>query len=101
MAVVQFPIKRRRPGNGEEAWLNLFEELGHSSLRSGLISAGMSPQVAGNVVWFLEDQRTLDRSLSKATRNNYRRALAELNPAEVRRLATRTIPGQFNPRHAA
>lgn len=101
MAVVQFPIKRRRPGNGEEAWLELLDELGHVRLRAALIEAGMPPQVAGNIVWFLEDQTTLDRALSRATRNRYRHALAEYNTAEVRRLATRAIPGQFNSRHAA
>lgn len=101
VAVVQLrPIKRRRYGV-EEQWFPLLEDFGHAGLRMALIRAGQSPQVAGNLVWFLEDQLTLERALSQSTRTNYRGLLAELDPAKVRRLAARPIPGQFNSGHAA
>lgn len=92
-------IKRRRY-HGEEEWLPLLEELGPSALRRGYIVCGVPPQVAGNLVWFLEDQLTLDRTQTGMTRTRYRRILADLDPDEVAR-AARAIPGQFNSRLAA
>lgn len=85
-------IKRRRTYAGEEAWFGLLEECGPSALRRGFMRCGVPPQVAGNLVWFIEDQVDLDRTQSESTRSRYRRILAELDPDEVRR-AARTNPG--------
>lgn len=91
-ALVKIDTKRRRRYVGEEAWFDLFGRLGPSSLRRAFIHCGVPAQVAGNLVWFLEDQMNLEREQSPATRLRYRKALAELDPEEVRR-AARTIPG--------
>ena len=64
------------------------------------IAAGESPTVAGNLVWFLEEQVSLDRHLSREAAVKYRRRLAELDPAKVRKLAA-SIPGWFNSDRAA
>lgn len=89
MAVIQMHQRRRRTYAGEEEWLGLFEELGHARMRRGFIGVGVSPQVAGGLVWFLEDQLTLDRTQNAATRVRYRRVLAELDPEKVREEANR------------
>lgn len=89
MAVVSI-TKRRRTYAGEEAWFPLLDAFGPSRLRRGLIACGVTPQVAGNLVWFLEDQRDLRPLAQMAnTRTRYREALAQLDPAEV----ARAIPG--------
>jgi hypothetical protein len=95
------PKAPRRTFNGEEAWFPLLEDLGHRGLRVALIEAGLTPQLAGGVVWFLDDQRHLDRHQSDKSRNRYRRELDELDPDAIRALARRAIPGLFNSRHAA
>jgi len=87
-------IKRRRYA-GEEEWFALLGELGPSALRRGYIACGVPAQIAGNLVWFLEDQLLLDRTQAETTRGRYRRVLSELDPDEVRR-AARAIPGLFN-----
>lgn len=85
-------IKRRRTYAGEELWFPLLEEHGLVKLRRAFISAGVTPQVAAGLVFFLVDQLELDRQQTESTRNRYRRILAELDPAEVAR-AARAIPG--------
>lgn len=95
MAIVALDSKKRRTYRGEEQWFPLFQELGHRGLRQALIGAGVSAQVAGGIVWFLDDQMHLDRHQNEASRNRYRGALASLDPAQVRVLASRSIPGQF------
>ena len=85
-------IKRRRTYAGEEVWFPLLEEHGLVKLRRAFISAGVTPQVAAGLVFFLVDQLELDRQQTESTRNRYRRILAELDPAEVAR-AARAIPG--------
>lgn len=94
------PKNPRRTYRGEEEWFELFEELAHGRLRRAFIAAGQTPNVAGNLVWFLEEQVTLERHLSPDSRVNYRRRLAELDPSEVRELG-RAIPGWFNSDRAA
>ena len=94
------PKNPRRTYAGEEAWFGLLDELGHAGLRRAFIAAGETPTVAGNLVWFLEEQRSLDRHLSKLSRHRYRCALDELDPDKVRKLA-RSIPGWFNSERAA
>jgi len=88
--------KRRRTYAGEELWFPLLEDFGPSALRRGLIGVGVSPQVAGGLVWFLEDQLLLARTQTDHTRTRYRRVLAELDPAKVARAAKQAIPGLFN-----
>ncbi len=87
MAVVS--IKRRRTYAGEEAWFFLLDEPGPVALRQGLIACGLSPTLAGNIVWWLVDQRSLDRHMSAEVGVKYRRILAELDPNAV----ARAIPG--------
>jgi hypothetical protein len=94
------PRNPRRTYNGEEQWFELLDELGHAHLRRAFIEAGETPAVAGNLVWFLEDQVTLDRHLSKGARHQYRGRLAELDPEKVR-AAAQSIPGWFNSDRAA
>ena len=94
MALVALNPKRRRTYNGEDAWFGLLEELGHRGLRAALVAAGVTPQVAAGLVFFIEDQKLLDRApLGAATKSRYRQVLAGLDPAKVRRLATRPIGG--------
>jgi hypothetical protein len=93
MAIVALDQKKRRTYRGEEKWFPLLEELGFRRLRHAFIVAGLSPQVAGGIVWFLDDQRHLDRHQTDQSRVRYREALARLDPADVRVLANRSIPG--------
>lgn len=93
MAVMRLDeARRRRTYAGEEVWFPLLETFGPSKLRRAFIACGVPPRVAGNLVWFLEDQATLDRHLDPTTGVKYRRVLRELKPEEVGR-AARTIPG--------
>jgi hypothetical protein len=94
------PKNPRRTYRGEEAWFGLLQDLGHAGLRRALIAAGETPTVAGNLVWFLEEQLSLDRHLSRGARLKYRAALEELDPESVRKLA-HSIPGWFNSERAA
>ncbi len=90
-------VQLRRTYRGEEEWFELLGELTPSGLRRALIAAGVRPAVAGNLVWFLEDQVMLDRHLSEQSRKNYRHQLAELDVEKVRTAASKlAIPGQFN-----
>lgn len=93
-------IRRRRTYAGEEEWFALLDMLTHGQLRRGFIASGVTPAVAGNLVFFIEEQRALDRHFSRNQAVKYRRILAELDPLEVAR-AARTIPGQFNQQRAA
>jgi hypothetical protein len=77
----------RRYYRGEERWFPLLEELGHQDLRDGFIAAGVAPQVAGGLVWFLDDQMRLTRHQSESSRNRYRRLLETLDSSKVRKLA--------------
>lgn len=86
----------RRTYRGEQAWFGVLDRVGVSGLRSGLIGAGISPQVAGGVAFFVEDQMHLRRHQSHAARNRYRKVLEQLDPHEVERLARRAIPGYVN-----
>ena len=94
------PKNPRRTYRGEEEWFELLEELGPFTMRRALIAAGETPTVAGNLVWFLDEQVTLDRHLTERSRVRYRQALAELDPEKVR-AAARSIPGWFNSDRAA
>lgn len=95
VAIVRIEPKRRRTYAGEETWFPLLEELGPSRLRRAFIRCGVSPAIAGNLVWFLEDQVSLERHFDAGTGVKYRQALRALDPVEVLR-AARTTPGQFN-----
>ncbi|MDA8316494.1 MAG: hypothetical protein M0010_15195 [Actinomycetota bacterium] len=94
MSVTSLQPRRRRTYVGEEIWFPVLEDVGPTRLRRAFIRCGVSPAIAGNLVWFLEDQRSLDRHLAADTGVKYRRILAELDPDEVLR-AARTTPGQF------
>lgn len=89
-------IARRRSYRGEEEWFSLLEEVGFPALRSGFIEAGVSPTIAGNLVWFLHEQDTLDRSLSEPSRLKYRKILATLDRSAVEAAARRASPGWRN-----
>jgi hypothetical protein len=86
----------RRRYNGEEDWIPLLQRIGHRRLRLALIASGVSPTLAGQVVWFLDEQLHLDRHLGEASRTKYRRVLEGLDVARVADLADRAIPGLFN-----
>jgi hypothetical protein len=87
------PKKPRHTYRGEEQWFGLLEEFGPFRLRRAFIAAGQSATIAGNLVWFLEEQVTLDRHLSEFSRNKYRDILRDkLDPGKVRALA-QSIPG--------
>ena len=96
------PKNPRRTYAGEEAWFGLLDDpdVGHVGLRRALIATGVTPALAGNLVWFLEEQRSLDRHMSQRARHRYRCALDELDPEKVRTLAL-SIPGWFNSERAA
>ena len=88
MAVAVFALPTaRRHYRGEERWFPLLDELGHRRLRAAFIAAGIPAARAGALVFFLDDQRHLDRHQAEATRTRYRALLAELDPAVVRRRA--------------
>lgn len=91
-SLVNIDAKRRRTYAGEEAWFPLLRDLGMRRLRGALMACGLSAVVAGNVVWWLDDQATLDRHFEHKSGVRYRDILGELDPEEVRR-AARTIPG--------
>jgi hypothetical protein len=94
------PKAPRRTYRGEEEWFELLDEVGHWTLRRAFIECGVSGAIAGNLVWFLEDQRRLDRHQGEGTRTKYRAILRdELDPSLVRE-AARAIPGYFNSRAA-
>src|ERR1700691_5979793 len=88
--------KRRKTYREEKRWLDLVKELRPEKLRRGFIGCNVPPDVAGNLVWFLYDQVTLDRSLSESTRNRYRRKLEELDPEKVRVQANRPMSRYIN-----
>jgi hypothetical protein len=94
------PKNPRRTYRGEEQWFELLEEFDAFTLRRAFIAAGESPTVAGNLVWFLEEQVSLERHLSRDAAVKYRRVLDDLDPEKVRKLA-RSIPGWFNSDRAA
>ena len=81
------PPRARRTYGSEGPWLELLDDVGLPELRAAFIAAGATPTVAGNLVWFLEEQRTLSRHLSRNARAGYRRVLLELDRDEVRELA--------------
>jgi len=85
------PKNPRRTFRGEERWFALLEEMGPRRFRAALILLGVSPAIAGNIVWFLDDQRQLERHLTEPTRGKYRKILSGLDPDKVRR----AIPGLF------
>ncbi len=95
VAVVPLDAKRRRTYRGEERWFGLLEELGHSRLRRALIESGVSAAQAGGLVFFIEDQMTLERHQDQKTRSRHRRILAGLDPGTVR---SRAMPGLLNRR---
>jgi hypothetical protein len=86
-------IARRRAYRGEQEWFDLLEQFGHRPLRAGFIAAGISPQTAGGLVWFLDDQRNLDRTQTQQSRTRYRAMLSTLDKAQVAAAAKRAFPG--------
>jgi len=82
----------RRTFRGEEAWFPLFEDFTPYQVRAGFIESGVSPTVAGQLVWFLLEQQSLDRHLSEESRTKYRKALGALDLESV----ISAIPRQFN-----
>jgi hypothetical protein len=89
------PKAPRRTYGCEAEFLPIFQEVGHRVMRAAFIELGVTAQLAGNLVWFLDDQVELDRHLSESTRTRLRSELAKYDPAEV--LATaRAIGGLFN-----
>jgi hypothetical protein len=73
------PTQLRRRYAGEEAWFPLLEKVGHGPLRAAFIECGVEPQVAGGLVFFLEDQITLSRHQAADTRKRYRKVLRGLD----------------------
>jgi hypothetical protein len=69
----------RRTYRGEEEWFALFQEHEPFEVRAGFIAAGVSPTLAGQLVWFLLEQQSLDRHLTDKSRVKYRRILADLD----------------------
>jgi hypothetical protein len=94
------PKAPRRTYRGEDSWFAVLDELGHATLRRAFIAAGETPTIAGNLVWFLDEQRSLDRHLNRDSRTKYRRVLSELDPEKVAKLG-RAIPGWFKSDRAA
>jgi hypothetical protein len=79
------PKDPRRTYRGEERFLPLLEEFDLAHIRIGLIRLGISPTLAQGVVFFLDDQRSLDRHQSVTSRCAYRRVLREITPEDLRR----------------
>ncbi len=88
--------KLRRTYRGEECWFPLLDDPGPFALRRAFIGLGISPPTASGLVFFLDDQRHLDRHQDDSTRVRYRRILSTLDVARVADLANRAIPRQFN-----
>lgn len=85
-------MQRRRTYAGEERWFGLLQEVGLPSLRRGFLGVGVSPTMAGQLVWFLYEQLTLDRALSGKSRSRYRDELSALDYDAVAREARRATP---------
>lgn len=83
----------RRYYRGEELYFELLEEVGHRRLRAAFMAGGVTAQVAGGLVWFIEDQAQLDRHQDAKSRTRYRAILANLDPAHIAKLASGAIPG--------
>jgi hypothetical protein len=88
--------RARRVYRGEELFFDVLEEHSHRAVRAAFIELGISPSVAANLVFFIDDQRHLDRHQDEATRGRYRKILRDLDPAKVREFASNTIGGLFN-----
>lgn len=86
----------RRTYRGEQAWFGVLDRVGHRALRRAFIQSGIPARVAGELVFFVEDQMMLERHQSERSRVRYRDFLEGLDPREVERLARRAIPGLFN-----
>ena len=84
--------KRRRSYKGEQEWFHLLDDPGHVPLRRAFIDCGISPTMAGQLVWFLEEQRSLDRHLNRTSRASYRAILEGIDHERL----SRAIPSQFN-----
>lgn len=85
----------RRTYRGEGDWIPLLQRIGHRRLRLALIASGVSPTLAGQIVWFLDEQLHLDRHLTADSRTKYRRILDGLDIGAVAQIADRAIPGLF------
>jgi hypothetical protein len=88
--------QRRRYYVGEDRWFGLLQEVGLPALRRGFLAAGVSTTIAGQLVWFLYEQLTLDRSMSSESRSRYRRELEGLDYDIVAREARRAMPLLLN-----
>jgi hypothetical protein len=77
---------RRRYGV-EKEWMPLLVKMGHTKLRYGFMGAGVPPQVASGLVFFLEDQLTLERHQTDQTRTRYRKVLRDLDIEDVEEAA--------------
>ncbi|MGA2835485.1 MAG: hypothetical protein ABSF84_02700 [Acidimicrobiales bacterium] len=81
----------RRTYRGEEDWFDLLDECGHRALRNAFIEVGVTAQQAMGLVFFLDDQRHLDRHQTHQSRSRHRQILAGLDIASVAS-AARSIP---------
>jgi hypothetical protein len=77
------PAQLRRRYGVEKDYLPLLVRMGHSKLRHGFIAVGVSSATTGGLIFFLEDQITLNRHQEGHTRAAYRKILEGLNIDEV------------------
>jgi|HubBroStandDraft_6_1064221.scaffolds.fasta_scaffold667821_3 hypothetical protein len=95
------PVKVKQPRHtyrGEKDWFEFLEAVGHREARARFMYWGdLSATVAGQLVWFLDEQIHLDRHLTERSRVRYRDILDTLDLDRV----NRPIPRQFNSGMAA
>lgn len=101
VAIVKLRTVQRRRFAGEEKWFDLFQEVGPLEFALAFVNAGESPSQMSTVNLWLEGQIAGLRLFSPDTGTDCRRVLDRHEPAKIRALVTRPIPGQFNSGHAA
>jgi hypothetical protein len=77
-----------RPYPPDARWAELLDDVGPTALRGAFIDAGVAPQVAGGLVFFIDDQARGERHVNSSTAARYRRTLRGLSPARLRRRAS-------------